>query len=50
LFDTAFGVEWFLGSATIGLCYDKSVLAVAIFSMILQLTAISVILIADKQR
>lgn len=33
LFDTGFGVAWFLGSTVMGLLYDKSVLAVALFSM-----------------
>jgi len=50
LFDTGFGIAWFLGSATIGLLYDKSVVAVALFSMILQLAAIPVIFIANRQR
>ena len=50
LFDTGFGVAWFLGSAAMGLLYDKSVVAVAFFSMILQLAAIPVIFIANRQR
>jgi predicted MFS family arabinose efflux permease len=50
LFDTGFGVAWFVGSATMGLLYDKSVVAVAFFSMILQLAAIPIIFIANKQR
>ena len=50
LFDTGFGVAWFLGSAMMGLLYDKSVVAVALFSTILQLAAIPVILIANRQR
>jgi hypothetical protein len=33
-----------------GLLYDKSVVAVAFFSMILQLAAIPVIFIANRQR
>jgi predicted MFS family arabinose efflux permease len=50
LFDTGFGIAWFLGSATIGLLYDKSVVAVALFSMSLQLAAIPVIFVANRQR
>ncbi len=50
LFDTGFGVAWFLGSATMGLLYDKSVVAVALFSMIFQLAAIPVIFVANRQR
>ena len=50
LFDTGFGVAWFLGSAAMGLLYDKSVVAVTLFSMILQFAAIPVILVANRQR
>jgi predicted MFS family arabinose efflux permease len=49
-FDTGFGVAWFLGSVVMGLLYDKSIVAVALFSMILQLAAIPIIFIANKQR
>jgi predicted MFS family arabinose efflux permease len=50
LFDTGFGVAWFLGSAMMGLLYDKSVVAVALFSTILQLVAIPVIFLGNRQR
>ena len=50
LFDTGFGIAWFFGSVTMGFLYDKSVLAVALFSMIFQLAAIPVIFIANRQR
>jgi len=50
LFDTGFGVAWFLGSATMGLRYDTSVVAVAFFSTVLQLAAIPVIFIANRER
>ena len=50
LFDTGFGVAWFLGSAMMGLLYDKSVVAVALFSTILQLAAIPIIFVANRQR
>ena len=50
LFDTGFGVAWFIGSAAMGLLYEKSVVAVALFSMILQLAAIPVIFIANRQQ
>jgi len=35
LFDTGFGAAWFLGSAAMGFLDDRSVMAVALFSMIL---------------
>jgi MFS family permease len=50
LFDTGFGVAWFFGSTAMGFLYDKSVLAVALFSMIFQLAAIPVIFFANRQR
>lgn len=50
LFDTGFGIAWFLGSAAMGLLYGKSVVAVALFSMIFQLAAIPIIFIANRQR
>jgi MFS family permease len=50
LFDTGFGVAWFLGSAAMGLLYDKSVVAVAFLSTILRLAAIPIIFIATRQR
>ena len=50
LFDTGYGIAWFLGSAGMGLLYDKSILAVVLFSVILQLVAIPVLFIANKKR
>lgn len=40
VYDTAFGIAWFAGSAAMGLLYDKSILAVVIFSVALQLAAL----------
>jgi predicted MFS family arabinose efflux permease len=48
VFDTAFGVAWFAGSATMGLLYDKSILALVIFSVLLQLLALPVFAVASK--
>jgi predicted MFS family arabinose efflux permease len=50
LFDTGYGIAWFLGSAAMGLLYDKSIPAVVLFSVILQLAAIAVLFIANKKR
>ena len=50
LFDTGYGIAWFLGSAVMGLLYDRSVLAVALFSVIVQLAAVPIFFIANKQR
>ena len=50
LFDTGYGMAWFVGSAVMGLLYDKSILAVALFSVVLQLAALPVLLIANQKR
>ncbi|HEX3625025.1 MAG TPA: MFS transporter, partial [Verrucomicrobiae bacterium] len=46
IFDTAFGISWFAGSATMGFLYDKAILAVVIFSVVLQLAALPVFILA----
>lgn len=44
LFTAGYGVAWFAGSALIGLLYDRSVTAVVVFCVVLQLAAIPVFL------
>ncbi len=44
LFTAAYGVAWFLGSAAMGVLYDRSVTAVVFFCVLLQLLAIPVFL------
>jgi len=50
LFDTGYGIAWFVGSAVMGLLYDRSILTVALFSVSLQLAAIPVLIIANRNR
>ena len=50
LFDTGYGIAWFVGSVVMGLLYDKSILAVVLFSVILQLAAIPILFVANKKR
>jgi predicted MFS family arabinose efflux permease len=50
LFDTGYGIAWFIGSAVMGLLYERSVVAVALFSVSLQLTALPFLFIANKKR
>jgi hypothetical protein len=38
-FNGVYGVAWFLGSATMGLLYDHSIMALVVFGMLLQLGA-----------
>jgi MFS-type transporter involved in bile tolerance (Atg22 family) len=49
-FDTGYGIAWFLGSALMGLLYDKSIMSVVMFSVSLQLAAVPVFFIANKKR
>src|SRR5207247_2883552 len=49
-FDTGYGIAWFLGSAAMGLLYEKSILVVALFSVVLQLAALPLLFIAIKNR
>jgi len=49
-FDTGYGIAWFLGSTAMGLLYERSILAVALFSVVLQLAALPILLIANKER
>jgi predicted MFS family arabinose efflux permease len=50
LFDTGYGIAWFLGSAAMGLLYEKSILAVVLVSVVLQLSALPVLFVANKKR
>jgi len=51
VFDTGFGIAWFLGSAIMGILYSKSLLAMIIFSIALQIAALPVFIIAiNKER
>ena len=48
VFDTGFGIAWFLGSAAMGLLYDRSIPALIVFSVVLQLAALPVLFLANK--
>jgi hypothetical protein len=50
LFDTGYWIAWFVGGVAMGLLNDKSLIALALFSTILQLSAIPVILLANRLR
>jgi predicted MFS family arabinose efflux permease len=49
IFDTGFGIAWFVGSAAMGLLYDKSIPALVVFSVLAQLTALPVLFFAKRQ-
>jgi MFS family permease len=51
VFDTGFGISWFLGSAIMGILYAKSLPALIIFSVVLQISALPVFISAiNKQK
>jgi MFS-type transporter involved in bile tolerance (Atg22 family) len=49
IFNTGYGVAWFLGSALMGMLYDVSVSALVIFSIVIQLAAIPVLLWVSRR-
>ncbi len=50
-FNTVFGIAWFAGSAVMGALYQISLLWLIVFSMIMQLAAISLfVMVFTKQR
>jgi MFS family permease len=49
VFDTGFGVAWFLGSWAIGVLYGFSIEAVIVFSVGLQLAALPIFVLAAKK-
>jgi predicted MFS family arabinose efflux permease len=49
VFDTGFGIAWFLGSATMGLLYDRSLVGLVVFSTILQLAALPVLFYGNRR-
>jgi predicted MFS family arabinose efflux permease len=50
LFDTGFGVAWFLGSWLMGILYAKSIHGLVYFSVILQLLALPIFFVAHRQK
>lgn len=48
LFDTGFGIGWFVGSAAMGVLYDVSLPALVLFSIVLELSAVPALLVARR--
>jgi MFS-type transporter involved in bile tolerance (Atg22 family) len=48
IFNAAFGLFWFLGSAVMGILYDVALPALVVFSVIAQLAAVPLLLLAKK--
>jgi MFS family permease len=49
ILNAVFGVAWFLGSVALGIIYDQSVTAVAVFSLTLQLLAVPLLLLVTRE-
>jgi len=49
VFDTGFGIAWFIGSAAMGLLYQVSIAGLVAFSIVLQIAAVPVLFLANKQ-
>lgn len=50
VFDAGYGIAWFIGSAIMGLLYEKSIPGLIAFSLGLQMLALPVLSFAKKQR
>ena len=48
VFDTGFGIAWFLGSWLMGALYQRSIFAVIVFSVVIQLLALPIFLFTKK--
>lgn len=48
LFDSLFGVAWFLGSAAMGLLYGRSIVSLIALSVVLQLAALPVLFLGQR--
>lgn len=49
IFNTGYGLFWFLGSALMGFLYDRSIPTLVIFSVVVQLAAVPVLITTRKQ-
>jgi predicted MFS family arabinose efflux permease len=49
IFNAGYGLSWFFGSALMGILYDRSLGALVIFSVVIQLAAIPILLIVASR-
>ncbi|MEG4962802.1 hypothetical protein QUA78_27210 [Microcoleus sp. K4-B3] len=49
IFNTGYGLSWFLGSLAMGILYDRSITWLVVFSVALQLAAIAVLFLVKKR-
>ena len=48
IFNTAYGIAWFLGSALMGVLYDNSLMYLVIFSIVAQLVSVPLLLLVRR--
>jgi predicted MFS family arabinose efflux permease len=49
IFNTGYGLAWFLGSALMGILYDQSISFLVAFSVVMQLASIPVFFLAKQE-
>ncbi len=49
IFNTGYGLFWFLGSSLMGFLYDSSIPTLVIFSVVVQLAAVPVLITTREQ-
>lgn len=49
IFNTGYGLSWFLGSLAMGILYDRSITGLVVFSVALQLAALPVLFLVKKR-
>jgi len=49
IFNTGYGLAWFSGSALMGILYDRSLNTLVLFSVVIQLVAIPILLLVQRQ-
>lgn len=49
LFTAGYGVFWFIGSALIGILYDRSITATVVFCVVLELAAVPIFFVVRRQ-
>jgi predicted MFS family arabinose efflux permease len=50
VFDTGFGIFWFLGSSLMGILYDRSIPALVAFSVAAQLAALPLLVVVASKK
>jgi MFS family permease len=49
VFNAGFGLAWFVGSAVMGILYDRSLIVLAVFSVAAQLTSLPLLYSLQKR-